>query len=66
MCELDILNVRQKMREIESKDSIFHQIITPRMNIFDFSKELHNECYEKATDDDPDTEERINTSSTNK
>lgn len=42
MCELDEIKVREKMKYIETEEnSIFRQIITPRMNLFDFSYQMH-------------------------
>lgn len=39
------------MKNIEmQEDSIFRRILTPRMNLFDFSYQMHKECVKDSED----------------
>ena len=33
MCELDEINVRNQMKEIEKDDNVFKKLLEPRMNV---------------------------------
>lgn len=40
MCELEELNVREKMLALESKDTVFKNLLDPKMNLLEFSNLL--------------------------
>ena len=60
MQELDLINVNKKMREVYNQDTVWQHIITPKVNILNFSNNMHAKCIANENPDSPDRFRKVN------